>query len=170
MTVASPDSPDSDDQYELQQVEDLPKRNRIYRKPYRAGEKEQSSWAYCCQCDMTGEIMSWPQCRNCLHNRCGYCEYSTESTNVDPKQADEQPTASLDKVNEDSRGLRLKLESLVLDGTLTSPQIELLPKVLDALELFRQNLFELENAEMGGAGYRSIATKQYFTVRKEAPV
>jgi hypothetical protein len=89
---------------------------------HRVGELEKSTRAYCCQCENNGLIMSWPQCRLCLHNCCDCCEYSEDLSDADDERAEERVTLSrrFNKVNEMSGEIGLELEALGIDKSLTT--------------------------------------------------
>lgn len=133
------------------QVRTLQKKSRVYREPNRKGETEKSAWGRCCECENSGQIMSWPKCRSCLHNRCQLCEYSEESTTFDGEEGGERSaiSARFDKMKEFSGEIWLELEALGADETLTSKQSDHVGKVVEALNILNQSLSE---AEAGGDG------------------
>lgn len=145
-------SPDPDDPPTFQQIEALTTRPRILRKPNLAGEKEQSTWACCCHCNENGPIMSWPQCRRCLHNRCPRCEYS-ESIDYATEAASNR--IQFAKLNELSGEIMLVLESL----TLTSAQKNCLPEVWEAVRCLIQKVSELEDAGVEASGTENTLEK-----------
>lgn len=89
----SPDQ-DPDPDRSLEQLVTLTKNQRVFRMAHRAGESEKSTWAHCCQYENNGLIMSWPQYRLCLHNRCDCCEYSEDLSDAEDERAEERVTSS----------------------------------------------------------------------------
>lgn len=123
----------------------------MYREPNRKGETEKLAWGRCCKCENSGAIMSWPKCRFCLHNRCGLCEYSEESTTLDGEEGGEGLTISarFDKMKELSGEMELEVEALVAKGALTSQDVSRIVEVLHALNL---SLLEAEEGDGGSEG------------------
>lgn len=114
---------------------------------HRVGESEKkSTWAHCCQCENNGLIMSWPQCRLCLHNRCDCCEYSEDLSDVDDERAEDRDTSSrrFNKVNEMSGGIGLELEALEIDRSLNTQQKNSLKKCWEALKLLNEGVSKME--------------------------
>lgn len=65
---------------------ELRTKRRIYQQINRTGEQEQWMQGYCCNCESYGNIMAWPNCKNCLHNSCKRCDVATNTTNVDEEE------------------------------------------------------------------------------------
>ncbi|MCJ1477230.1 hypothetical protein MMC13_005901 [Lambiella insularis] len=129
----------------LNPVEAIPERKRVYRQPSRRGETEKLEWGYCCQCEQSGNIMSWPKCRHCLHNRCELCEYPEHAAAGNTGEAEKELTASqrCSKMNEFSGEIGLVLESL-RSGILTLQQKNGLGKAWAGIKLLNQALSEME--------------------------
>ncbi|KIW14209.1 hypothetical protein PV08_06990 [Exophiala spinifera] len=117
--------------------------NRVHRPPVRDGEQVQSSWGRCCVCEATGEIMSWPQCQACHHNKCQWCEHSEgrSAPNADDVTVDER----LNRLNELSGEMGLELEALADDETLLLlPRQRLLGRLWESVIQLNARLSDLE--------------------------
>ena len=129
-------SPDQDDHTTPPHIEALIKQPRIFRKPNLAGEQEQSTWAHCCNCEASGLIMSWPQCRHCLHNLCTGCEHPQEGTDRD------RSTSHSSNLNELLGEMLLQLESL----RFKPKQRKYFLEVWESYRVLAANVSELEGA------------------------
>lgn len=123
-------------------------KQRIYREPNRPREDTKSTWGRCCQCEASGEIMSWPKCRSCFHNRCRWCEYS-EGISVDGGETVKEltpltPLERISRTNELSAEIGLELEQLSSDDASISQTP--IWEIWEALRYLNESISQLEGS------------------------